>query len=65
MAQIIIEYDARNSSAQKLLDAILSLPFFKVKEEDDKCPYDKKFMAKIEKNAKSPGKVIKTEDLWK
>ena len=65
MAQITIEYDARNSSAQKILDAILSLPLFKVKKADDECPYNKKFMAKIEKNAKSPGKIIKTEDLWK
>ena len=66
MAQVTIEYDAKDASAKKLLDAILSLPFFKVKEQEDECPYDKEFMTKLEKSRKSKNdKVIAIEDLWK
>ena len=69
MAQVTIEYDAKDASAKKLLDAILSLHFFKVKEKEDECPYDKEFMAKIERSRKEfkagKYKAIKVEDLWK
>ena len=69
MAQVTIEYDAKNASAKKLLDAILSLPFFKEKEKEEDCPYDKEFMAKLEisREEYKAGKyeAIKVEDLWK
>ena len=64
MAQITIEYDAKDASAKKLLDAILSLPFFKIKETD--THYDKEFVAKIRRAEKSENwTAIETEDLWK
>jgi len=69
MAQVTIEYDATNASAKKFLEAFLSLPFFKVKEKEDECPYDKEFMAKIERSREEfkagKYKAIKVEDLWK
>lgn len=64
MARITIEYDARNSTAKKLIDFILSFDFFKVKEEK-KSPYNPEFVEKIERSMKSKGKKIKLEDLWK
>jgi hypothetical protein len=69
MAQVTIEYDARNVSAKKFLEAFLSLPFFKIKEEKEKSPYDPEFVKKIEESKKQykegKYKAIKTEDLWK
>ena len=66
MAQVTIKYDEKNSMAKKLIDFILSVDFFHVEKiQEDECPYDKEFMEKIRKNAKSSGKIIKTEDLWK
>ena len=64
MATVKLTYDARNSVAQTIMQLIHKVGVFKVEKEDE-CPYDKEFMKKIEKNAKSPGKIIKTEDLWK
>ena len=64
MTQVLIEYDERNILAKKSLEDFLSLPFFKVKD-DDECPYDKEFMKKIEASRKSKGKKIKLEELWK
>ena len=66
MAQITIEYDAKNSMAKKMIDFLLSLDFVKVKQEkEDESTYDKEFMKEIEQSFKSEGKAIKVEDLWK
>ncbi len=63
MAQLIIEYDGRDTVARKIIDALLSLKSVKVKEE--KSPYDPEFVKKIKRNQNSKGVVIKIEDLWK
>ncbi len=66
MARIILEYDARNTIAKKMIDLIYSIGVFKVKTEADECPYDKEFMKKLEKSKNSKNdKVISIEDLWK
>ena len=69
MAQILIEYDARNSAARKIMDFTLSFKYFKVKEINDECPYDKEFMKKIEQGRQDykegKCKVIDVDDLWK
>ena len=63
MAQVLIEYDERNSSAKKLLVDFLSQPFFKVKECDS--PYDEEFLEMVEASFKGKRTVINVDDLWK
>ena len=53
MAQITIEYDARNSSARKFLEAFLSLPFFKEKKEDESSKKLTQELKEAHKNKKS------------
>ena len=65
MAQVVIEYDARNSSTKKIMDFLLSFDCFKLKDSDNACPYDKEFMKEIEASRKSKGKKIRLEELWK
>ncbi len=65
MAQITIEYDARNSSAKKMIEAILSLPFFKVKEKTEEIPYNEDFLNEVEKSFKGKRTTMKVADLWK
>jgi len=62
--EVILKYNAQNLLAKSIVDLIYKSGVFKV-EKVDECPYDEEFMAKIRKNAKSSGKIIKTEDLWK
>ena len=63
MAQVLIEYDAKNISAKKCLEDFLSLPFFKVKEYEN--PYDEEFLNMVEESFKGKRTVIKVDDLWK
>lgn len=63
MAQITIEYDGRDVTVRKLLDALFSIKSVKVKMEES--TYDPEFVKKVKKNEKAKGVVIKTEDLWK
>ena len=63
MAQVVIEYDARNTSAKKFLEAFLSLPFFKVKEYES--VYDEEFLNIVEKSFNDKRTAIKVDDLWK
>ena len=65
MAHVLIEYDASNSSAKKIMDFLLSFEYFKSKEMEDECPYNEEFIKKIEASRKSKGIKIKLEDLWK
>ena len=65
MAAILLEYDARSSLAVKSLDFILSLGVFKQKTISERSPYNKDFVAKIQRSENSKGVKIKTEDLWK
>lgn len=64
MERIIIEYDAKNSMAKKMIDFILSFDFFKVKKEES--PYDEEFMKEVEQSFDSKKrKTVKVDDLWK
>ncbi|MDR0367727.1 MAG: hypothetical protein LBH82_01130 [Bacteroidales bacterium] len=65
MARIILEYDAENTIAKKIIDFVCNVGVFKVKTEKNECPYNKEFVAKIKRGEKSKGKVIEIEDLWK
>jgi hypothetical protein len=66
MAQITLEYDEKDKSAKKFLEAFLLLPFFKVKTD---CPYDEEFMKTIDQSRRDykegKYKVIDTDNLWK
>ncbi|MBR6250965.1 MAG: hypothetical protein IKR17_07225 [Bacteroidales bacterium] len=64
MATITLKYNARNSIAASLIEAIKKSGVFTI-EAEKQSPYDKEFVKKIERSAASEGKVIKTEDLWK
>ncbi|MBR0502146.1 MAG: hypothetical protein IJJ77_02760 [Paludibacteraceae bacterium] len=66
MATITLSYNARNSIAASMIDAIRKSGVFKIEEKSEQeSPYDPKFVEKIERSKKSKGKSIKTEDLWK
>ena len=71
MATITIQYDARNSSAKRLLEFLRTLSFIKIKEDsaNEEPQYDPEFVKKINEGRKEfeEGKcnVINTEDLWK
>jgi hypothetical protein len=63
MATIVLNYDSKNSLANSIVDSIKKSGAFDVVEE--KSPYNKAFVKKIQASRKSKGVVIKTEDLWK
>jgi hypothetical protein len=63
MAQVVIEYDARNSSAKKIMNFLLSFDCFKLK--DSESVYDEEFLNVVEKSFKGKRTVIKVDDLWK
>jgi len=66
MAQITIEYDARNTVAKTIIELIYKVGVFKIKEEiKEESPYNPEFVAKIRRAEKSKGKVMKIEDIWK
>ena len=69
MAEITLKYDAKNSIAKAIIDLIYNVGVFEVEKNEDECPYDKKFIAKIEKSRKEykDGKyeILEVEDLWK
>jgi len=63
MAIITLQYNPANTLAQSIINSIKSAGVFKVKEE--KSPYDKDFVEKIQESRRSEGTVIETADLWK
>jgi hypothetical protein len=63
VARITLEYDEKNTIAQKIIDLIYSVDVFEIKEE---CPYNKEFMKKLERSKKSKNdKAVVIKDLWK
>jgi hypothetical protein len=63
MAAITLEYNPKNKLAQSIIRSVKSACVFQITEE--KSPYNKEFVEKIQESRKSKGVVIKTEDLWK
>jgi len=63
METITLKYDSKNDLAVNIISSIKSAGVFIIVE--DKSPYDKEFVKKIQKSRKSKGVVIKTKDLWK
>ena len=62
MAQITIEYDARNTVAKTIIELIYKVGVFKIKEEKkEESPYNKEFVAKIKRAEKQPSKKIDLE----
>lgn len=69
MATITLNYDARNITVRKFIDALLSINGVTIKNEPKQPKYSKAMINKIEQGEKDfktgNYKVIKTEDLWK
>ena len=63
MATITLQYNPNNTLAASIIYSIKEAGVFKITEE--KYPYNKEFVEKIQESRKSEGVVIKTEDLWK
>ena len=63
MAQLVLNYDARNVDAKRTIAYITSLSFFKVAGKDSS--YDPEFVKKIERGIKSKDTKIDLADLWK
>jgi hypothetical protein len=63
MATITLEYNPNNALARGIIDSVKSAGVFRVMEE--KSPYRKEFVEKIQESRKSKGVIIKTSDLWK
>jgi len=62
MAQLVLNYDARNVDAKRTIAYITSLSYFKIAENNS--PYNPEFVKKIERGMKSKGKKMKVEDIW-
>lgn len=62
MATITLNYNATNSIAKSLIQAIKQSGVFKIQEPTH---YDKEFVKQIENNRTGRRKAIKTADLWK
>ena len=69
MATITLNYDARNITVRKFIDALLSISGVTIKNEPKRPKYSKAMINKIEQGEvdfkTGNYKVIKTEDLWK
>lgn len=69
MATVTLNYDARNITVKKFLDALLSINGVTIKNEPKQPKYSKAMINKIAQGEKdfATGNytVIKTEDLWK
>ena len=67
MATITLQYDARSTSAKRLLEFLRTLSFIKI-SEDAAPEYDPEMVAKVKRGqaafARGDYKIIKTEDLW-
>jgi len=63
MATITLHYNPNNTLANSIINSVKAAGVFKITE--DKSPYNKEFIEKIQESRKSKGVVIKTEDLWK
>jgi hypothetical protein len=70
MTTLTIKVNERNKAGKAFLELV---DFFnsnekkveEVVDEEEKSPYNKSFVKKIQESRKSKGVVIKTEDLWK
>lgn len=69
MATITIDYDARNTTINKFIDALLSIKGVTIKSESKQPKYNQAMIDKVNGSRKQfregKYKVIKTEDLWK
>lgn len=67
MATITLQYDARSTSAKRLLEFLRTLSFIKI-NEDVAPEYDPEMVAKVKRGqaafARGDYKIIKTEELW-
>jgi len=48
--------------AKSIINSVKSAGVFKISEE--KTPYKREFVEKVQESRKSEGVVIRTEDLW-
>jgi hypothetical protein len=62
MATITLQFDAKNSLANSIIQSIKDAGVFQITEATS--PYDKEFVKEIQKSRYSKGKKIKTADLW-
>jgi hypothetical protein len=63
MASITLHYNPNNTLAKSIITSVKAAGVFQISEE--KSPYNREFVEKIQESRKSKGVVIKTEDLWK
>ena len=70
MSNYVISINERMSAGKVLLNYLKSLSMtsnyvdIRLPEKED-YPYNKEFVAKIQRSRKSKGEAIKLEDLWK
>jgi len=63
MATITLQYNSNNTLAKSIINSVKAAGVFQI--TDEKSPYNKEFVEKIQESRKSEGTIIKTEDLWR